>query len=64
MADRQNLPGLQLYFAGLGVLKSLTFKVSDAGVDEFDADFEQGALHLTLGLDEDGKIAGASFAPR
>jgi len=61
---RQNLPGLQPFIANLGGLKGLTFKkVSDNGSDEYDADFEKGALRITLGLDEDGKVAAAFFAP-
>jgi hypothetical protein len=62
---RQNLPGIQASIANLGALKGLTFrKVSDNGTDEYDADFEKGALRITLGLDWEGKIAGAFFAPR
>jgi hypothetical protein len=67
MADlaRQNLPGLQPFIASLGALKALTFrKVTDAGGDEYDADFDKGALRITLGLDEEGKIEGAFFTPR
>jgi CubicO group peptidase (beta-lactamase class C family) len=62
---RQSLSGLQPFIANLGGLKGLTFrKVADNGGDEYDADFEQGALRITLGLDEQGKIAAAFFAPR
>jgi CubicO group peptidase (beta-lactamase class C family) len=67
MADitRQNLSGLQPFIANLGALKVLTFrKVSENGGDEYDADFENGALRITLALDEEGKIAGAFFTPR
>jgi CubicO group peptidase (beta-lactamase class C family) len=62
---RQNLPGLQQFIANLGALEALAFrKVTDKGADEYDADFEKGALRITLGLDEEGKIAGAFFTPR
>jgi CubicO group peptidase (beta-lactamase class C family) len=62
---RQNLPGLESFIASLGGLKGLTFrKVTETGGDEYDADFESGALRITLALDEAGKIAEAFFIPR
>jgi CubicO group peptidase (beta-lactamase class C family) len=67
MADvtRQNLTGLQQFVGNLGPLKVLAFrKVAENGGDEYDADFEKGALRITVGLDEEGKIAAAFFNPR
>jgi CubicO group peptidase (beta-lactamase class C family) len=62
---RQNLTGLQPIIANLGALKNLTFKrVGDNGADEFDADFEKGALRIYMSLDAQGRIAGVNFVPR
>jgi hypothetical protein len=62
---RQNLEGLQSFIAGQGALKSLTFKkVTDAGNDEFDVDFEKGALRVSVGLNEAGKVAAMYLTPR
>ncbi len=62
---RQNLTRLQPFIADLGALKSLTFKsVGDNGADEYDADFEKGALRIYMTLDEQGLIAGVNFVPR
>jgi hypothetical protein len=67
MADltRQQLSNLQPFVANLGTLKALRFKnVNENGGDEFEADFEKGALNVMMSLDEDGRISGAWFAPR
>lgn len=62
---RQNLTRLQPIIANLGPLKSLTFKsVGNNGADEYDADFEKGALRIYMGLDEQGRIVGVNFVPR
>jgi CubicO group peptidase (beta-lactamase class C family) len=62
---RQNLTRMQPIIANLGALKNLTFKsVGDNGADEYDADFEKGALRIYMGLDEQGRIAGVNFVPR
>ncbi len=62
---RQNLTRLQPIIADLGALKDLTFKsVGDNGADEYEADFEKGALRIYMGLDEQGRIAGVNFVPR
>jgi CubicO group peptidase (beta-lactamase class C family) len=62
---RQNLAGLQPFIAGQGALKSLTFKkVTDAGNDEFDVDFEKGAMRVSVGLNEAGKVAAMYLTPR
>jgi hypothetical protein len=62
---RQNLTRLQPIVADLGALKNLTFKsVGDNGADEYDADFEKGALRIYMSLDEQGRIAGVNFVPR
>ncbi len=62
---RQNLTRLQPFIADLGALKSLTFKsVGDNGADEYDADFEKGALRIYMTLDEQGLIAGVNFIAR
>jgi hypothetical protein len=55
----------QPIIANLGALKNLTFKsVGDNGADEYDADFEKGALRIYMSLDEQGRIAGVNFVPR
>ena len=67
MADltRQQLSNLQPFVASLGSMKALRFKkVNEGGGDEFEADFEKGALNVMMSLDEDGRIAGAWFGPR
>jgi hypothetical protein len=62
---RQQLPGLQRWLSDLGALKSLTFvRVQPEGADEFDADFEKGALRIDLGLNDDGQIEGVGVRPK
>jgi CubicO group peptidase (beta-lactamase class C family) len=62
---RQNLEGLQSFIAGQGALKALTFKkVTDAGNDEFDIDFEKGAMRISVGMNEAGKVAAMYLTPR
>jgi CubicO group peptidase (beta-lactamase class C family) len=59
---RENLSGFQSFIGNLGALKNLTFrKVAENGGDEYDADFEKGALRITMGLDESGRIAQVFF---
>jgi CubicO group peptidase (beta-lactamase class C family) len=61
---RQQLPALQQWLSDLGVLKSLTFvRVQPEGGDEFEAQFERGALLIGLGLNVDGRIEGAGLRP-
>ncbi len=62
---RENLSGFQSFIGNLGALKNLTFrKVAENGDDEYVADFEKGALRITMGLDESGRIAQVYFVPR
>ncbi|MEJ0085310.1 MAG: serine hydrolase [Pseudomonadota bacterium] len=62
---RQQLPNLQQLMGNLGALKSLTFnRVAVEGDDQFDADFERGAIRIGVLLGEDGLINGVQFQPR
>jgi hypothetical protein len=62
---RQQLTGLQQFVAGLGALKALTFHlVSPEGGDQYDADFEKGAIRIDVRLGDDGIIEGAGLLPR
>lgn len=62
---RQQLPGLQQLMGNLGALKSLTFhRVAPEGDDQYDADFEKGALRIGVLLSDDGHIDGVQFMPR
>jgi CubicO group peptidase (beta-lactamase class C family) len=62
---RQQLPGLQQLMGNLGALKSLRFhRVAAEGDDQFDADFEKGAIRIGVVLGDDGRINGAQFLPR
>jgi CubicO group peptidase (beta-lactamase class C family) len=62
---RRQQAGLQQQFSGLGPLKALEFRrVTENAADEFDADFEHGALKIWLLLDEAGRIEGAWMEPR
>jgi CubicO group peptidase (beta-lactamase class C family) len=62
---RQALPELQKRLSDLGALKSLTFvRVQPQGGDDFDAEFENGALHIGLGVNDDGSIEGAGLSPK
>jgi CubicO group peptidase (beta-lactamase class C family) len=61
----QQLPGLQRWLSELGPLKSLTFvRVQPEGSDEFDATFEKGALHIGLGLNDDGRVEDVGMRPK
>lgn len=62
---RQNLEGLQSFVTAQGALKTLTFrKVTEEGNDEYDVDCEKGALRVTVGLNETGKVAAMYLTPR
>ena len=62
---REQLPGLQKWLSDLGALKSLTFvRVQPQGGDDFDAEFENGALRIGLGVNDDGRIEGAGLSPK
>jgi CubicO group peptidase (beta-lactamase class C family) len=62
---RQQLPGLQQMMGNLGALKSLTFnRVAPEGDDQFDADFERGAIRIGVLIGDDGRINGVLFLPR
>jgi CubicO group peptidase (beta-lactamase class C family) len=62
---RQQLPDLQRFLGNLGALKSLTFhRVAPEGDDQYDLDFEKGALRIGVLLSDDGRIDGAQFMPR
>jgi hypothetical protein len=64
-AIRQQLAGLQPMFSNFGVVKRVEFqRVSENGSDEFDVDFEKGALKVWLSLDAEGRIESGNFAPR
>jgi hypothetical protein len=39
-------------------------RVQPEGADEFDAEFENGALRIWLGLNGDGRIEGAGLRPK
>jgi CubicO group peptidase (beta-lactamase class C family) len=62
---RKRLEGLHYWLLDLGALKSLTFvRVDPEGRDQFDADFEMGALRIGVRLDDDGRIESAGLRPR
>jgi len=62
---RQDLTGLQSFLANLGALKALRFyQVAAEGGDQYDADFEKGAVRVSVRLGDDGRIEGAGFMPR
>ena len=62
---REQLPGLQKWLSDLGALKSLTFvRAHPEGGDDFDAEFEKGALHIGIGVNDDGRIEGAGVNPK
>jgi D-alanyl-D-alanine carboxypeptidase len=66
MADltRTQLPALQGAFQRLGSLQSLTFKGVDLnGVDQYLAQFANGALMFSISLDPQGKVGGVRMAP-
>jgi CubicO group peptidase (beta-lactamase class C family) len=64
-AMRQQLPEMQKWLSYLGALKSLTFvRVQPQGGDDFDAVFENGALRVGIGVNDDGRIEGAGLNPK
>jgi CubicO group peptidase (beta-lactamase class C family) len=66
MADltRTQLPALQGVLQRLGSLQSLTFKGVDLnGVDQYLAQFANGALMFSISLDPQGKVGGVRMAP-
>ncbi|MGZ3196494.1 MAG: serine hydrolase [Croceibacterium sp.] len=61
---RGQLPALRPVFDKLGPLQSLTFKGVDLnGVDQYLAQFANGALLFSIALDPQGKIGGSWFVP-
>jgi hypothetical protein len=61
-ATRQQLPALQGVLAGLGELKSVTFKgVGPAGADIFEVAFANGKAECRIIVTDDGKIESLSF---
>jgi hypothetical protein len=66
MADltRAQLPALQAMLQRLGALRSLEFKaVSLNGVDQYLAQFDNGALLYAIALDAEGKLGFVSLRP-
>jgi len=60
----QQLPGLQQWLTWLGELKSLKFEHVDAnGRDEYRGEFAQGSLRIFIGINVDGRVESAEFAP-
>jgi CubicO group peptidase (beta-lactamase class C family) len=63
-ATRQQLDGIKTLLAGLGPLKSVTFKtVAPNGADVFTAAFEKGSTEWTIALGENGRIDGLGLRP-
>ena len=64
MADltRNQLPALQALLQRFGSLQSITFKGVDLnGVDQYLAQFANGALMFSISLDPQGKVGGAQL---
>jgi hypothetical protein len=61
---RKQLPMLRDLFQRVGALQSITFKgVSLNGVDQYLAQFANGALLFSISLDPQGKVAGVGLVP-
>jgi len=63
-STKAQLAGMQQMLAGLGPVKSVTFReVNAIGADVYDVAFEKGALRWTIVLAPDGRVAMAAFRP-
>jgi cyanophycinase len=63
-ATRQQLDGVKALFAGMGAVKSVTFKrVEQSGADVYVVEFEHGSTEWRIVMGPDGKIDGLSFRP-
>ncbi len=63
-AAKNQLSHMQPMLAGLGELKSLTFRnVSGQGLDVYLATYEKGTMVWRVGLGPDGKIVNALVTP-
>jgi CubicO group peptidase (beta-lactamase class C family) len=63
-ATRQQLPQLQAMAKQLGTVQSVSFKgVGPGGFDIYEVKFENGSWEYRIGLEADGKIAGANARP-
>jgi len=61
---RQQLDGIKTLLAGLGPLKSVTFKeVGPGGRDVFTVIFEKGSTEWNIVLGENGRVDGVGFRP-
>jgi bla regulator protein blaR1 len=61
---KKQLPAAQPLIAGLGALKSLTFRnVTAQGADLYLATYEKGTMAWRIGLGPDGKIVNAMVTP-
>jgi hypothetical protein len=61
-ASRQRAEKMQAQFTALGTLNALRYEGTEQdGSDVYDAEFAKGRAQFRLLLQEDGKIAGASF---
>ena len=61
---RKQMPAMQPGMASLGPVRSIKFLgVSSQGLDSYNVMHERGALHWMIGLDAQGKIAGALVTP-
>jgi RNA polymerase-interacting CarD/CdnL/TRCF family regulator len=63
-ATRQQLDGVKALFAGMGAVKSVTFKsVEQSGADVYVVEFEHGSTEWRIILAPDGKIDMLGFRP-